>query len=87
MLTITTEKSIITVNTDLLKNKLKKAILKALTISKNIIILAGFVYAVYTARKFENDLMSFSQALLNMLYGFLIVGSGYMLNFIKLVIE
>lgn len=60
---------------------------RILTILKNILIIAGLIYGLYTAGRFENNQITFFKAMQRLLYTYLIVGSGYAMNFIKKIIK
>ncbi len=87
MLTITTKKQTIYININLLKSRFKSAII---TLLKVLTFLCGFGGAIIMLRGaglHENNSITFLQAILRMLQGFLCCGVAWVLNFIKLVIE
>jgi hypothetical protein len=87
MLTITTEKQTIYININLLKSRLKSAII---TILKALVFICGFGGAIIMLRSaglHDNNAITFTQAILRILQGFFLCGVAYTLNFIKLVIE
>ena len=83
MLTITTEKQVIHINTNLLKSRLKKAVISLLKI---LSIASGF-YGVFwilgTAGASDNEVITVNQILIQLMQGGLLCGVGYSLNFIK----
>lgn len=83
MLTITTEKQTIYINIDLLKSRLKKAILKLLVVLKVLIFICGFLIMWSGAGQFEADAITFSQALLRLIQGGFVMGFSYILNNLK----
>ena len=87
MLTITTEKRVIYFNLDLLKSRVKKAVV---SIFKVLIFICGFCGAIIMLRSaglYENNTITFLQAILRIFQGFLCCGGAWVLNFIKMVIE
>ena len=87
MLTITTEKRTLYINIDLLKKSLKSA---SITLLKTLAFICGICGAVIMLRGaglHENNIITFTQAILRILQGFFLCGVAYILNFIKLVIE
>lgn len=87
MLTIATEKQVIYINIDLLKKRLKSAIITLLKVSTFILSFAGIFWIIGTAGASDNDLIPFTQIVIQILQGFLCCGIAWVLNFIKLVIE
>ena len=87
MLTITTEKHTLYINIDLLKKRLKSAIITLLKVSTFICGFGGFLIMWSGAGLYENNTITFLQAILRILQGFLCCGIAWVLNFIKLVIE
>ncbi len=87
MLTITTEKQIIYINIDLLKSRLKSAIITLLKVSTFILAFAGIFWIIGTAGASDNNTITISQTIKQILQGFLCCGIAWVLNFIKLVIE
>ena len=83
MLTITTEKQVIYINTNLLKSRVKKAILKLLKVSTFICGFGGFLIMWSGAGLFENNYISFTDALLRLIQGVFVMGFGYILNNFK----
>ena len=87
MLTITYNTKKIYINIDLLKSRLKSAII---TILKALVFICGFSGAIIMLRGaglHDNNIITFSQTILRILQGFLCCGIAWVLNFIKLVIE
>ena len=60
---------------------------KILTIIKNILIIAGFVYGLYVVGSFDNNRITFARAVIGLLCSYLMLGVGYAVKFIKLIIE
>lgn len=87
MLTISTETKTLYINTNLLKSRLKKAVISILKLSTFICGFSGAIIMLRGAGLHENDIITFSQAILRLLQGGFICGIAYVLNFIKLVIE
>ena len=87
MLTITTEKHVIYINIDLLKSRLKSAIITLLKVLTTVLTIAGIFWIIGTAGQSDLDLINFNQAITQLLQGFLCCGVAWVLNFIKLVIE
>ena len=87
MLTITTEKQTIYINIDLLKSRFKSAIITLLKVSTFICGFCGFLIMWNGAGLHENDSITFTQAIFQILQGFFLCGIAWVLNFIKLVIE
>ena len=87
MLTITTEKQTIYINIDLLKSRLKSAIITLLKVSTYILTFAGILWIIGTAGASDNNSIPFTQIIAQLLQGFLCCGVAWVLNFIKLVIE
>lgn len=87
MLTITTEKQTIYINIDLLKSRFKSAIITLLKVLVFICSLYGAIIMFRGAGLHENNTISFLQAILRILQGFLCCGVAWVLNFIKLVIK
>lgn len=87
MLTITTEKQTIYIDIDLLKSRLKSAVI---TILKALIFICGLCGAIIMLRGaglHENNSITFLQAILRIIQGVFMCGVAWVLNFIKLVIE
>ena len=87
MLTITTEKQVIYINLDLLKSRVKKAVLKLL---KVLSISSGFCGAFWIlgmAGASDNNIIPFNQILTQLMQGGIFCGIGYGLNIIKKVLE
>lgn len=83
MLTITTEKQVIYINLDLLKSRLKKAVISLL---KVLSIASGFCGAFWilgTAGKSDLNLISFNQIIFRCLQGLSLCGISYILSFTK----
>lgn len=87
MLTITTEKHTIYINIDLLKKRLKSAIITLLKVSTFILAFAGVFLIIGTAGASDNNTITTSQLFIQLLQGFWCCGIAWVLNFIKLVIE
>ena len=87
MLTITTEKQVICININLLKSRLKKAVLKLLKILVFVCGFGGFLIMWRGAGLHENNAITFLQAILRIMQGGFVCGVAWVLNFIKLVIE
>lgn len=87
MLTISTEKHTIYINIDLLKSRLKNAIISLLRVSTFILAFAGIFWIIGTAGTSDNNTITTSQLFIQLLQGFLCCGIAWVLNFIKLVIE
>ena len=87
MLTITTEKHAIYINTDLLKNRLKNAIITILKVLTFLCAFGGVMWIIGTAGASDIYNIPFSQIVIQTLQGFFLCGVAWVLNFIKLVIE
>lgn len=87
MLTITTEKQTIYINIDLLKSRLKSAFITLLEVLVFVCGFGGFLIMLRGAGLHENNTITFLQAILRILQGFLCCSVAWVLNFIKLVIE
>ena len=87
MLTITTEKHTLYINIDLLKSRLKSAIITILKALTTILTIAGIFWIIGTAGASDNNNITTSQTITQLLQGFLCCGVALVLNFIKLVIE
>ena len=87
MLTITTEKQTIYININLLKSRLKSAIITLLKVLTFISAFAGIFWIIGTAGASDNNTITTSQLFIQLLQGFLCCGIAWVLNFIKLVIE
>ena len=87
MLTITTEKHTLYINIDLLKKRLKSAIITLLKVSTFILAFAGIFWIIGTAGASDLDRITISQTIKQIFQGFLCCGIAWILNFIKLVIE
>ena len=87
MLTITTEKQVIYININLLKSRVKSAVITILKVLVFICGLCGAIIMLRGAGLHENNAITFLQAILRILQGFLCCGVAWVLNFIKLVIE
>ena len=83
MLTITTEKQVIYINTNLLKSRVKKAVLKLLKVLIFVCGFGGFLIMWSGAGLFENNYISFIDALLRLIQGGFIMGFSYILNNFK----
>ena len=83
MLTITTEKQVIYINTNLLKSRVKKAVISLL---KVLSITSGFCGAFWilgTAGASDNEVITVSQILIQLMQGVILCGVGYILNNFK----
>ena len=87
MLTISTEKHVINININLLKKRFKSVIITLLKASTFILAFAGIFWIIGTAGESDNDLIPFTQIVIQIFQGFLCCGIAWVLNFIKLVIE
>lgn len=87
MLTITTEKQAIYINTDLLKSRLKSAVITILKVLTFLCGFSGFLIMWRSAGLHENNTITFLQAILRILQGGFVCSIAYIFNFIKLVIE
>ena len=87
MLTITTEKQVIYINLDLLKSRLKRAVLKLLKVLIFVCGFSGVIWIIGTAGASDNNTIIILQTIKQILQGFLCCGVAWVLNFIKLVIE
>ena len=87
MLTITTEKQTIYINIDLLKSRLKGAIITLLKVSTFICGFGGFLIMWRGAGLHEINAITFLQAILRIIQGGFVCGIAWVLNFIKLIIE
>ena len=87
MLTISTEKQTIYINIDLLKSRLKSAFITLLKVSTTILTIAGILWIIGTAGASDNNTITISQIIIQLLQGFLCCGVAWVLNSIKLVIE
>ncbi len=87
MLTITTEKQTIYINTNLLKSRFKSAFITLLKVSTFILAFAGIFWIIGTAGASDNNIITFNEIIIRVLQGFLLCGVAWVLNFIKLVIE
>ena len=87
MLTITTEKQTIYINIDLLKKRLKSAFITILKVSTFILSFAGIFWIMGTAGASDNNTITISQTIKQLLQGFFFCGVAWVLNFIKLVIK
>lgn len=86
MLTITTEKQVIYINIDLLKKRIKSAIITLLKVSTYILAFVGIFWIIGTAGASDNNTITTSQLFIHLLQGFFFCGIAWVLNFIKLVI-
>ncbi len=83
MLTITTEKQVIYINLDLLKSRVKKAVIKVLKILSITSGFCGAFWILVTAGASDNNIISFNQILIQLMQGGIFCGISYILNFIK----
>lgn len=87
MLTITTEKQTIYINIDLLKNRLKNAVITILKVLTFLCAFSGVIWIIGTAGASDNNSIPFTQIIIQLLQGFLCCGVAWVLNFIKLVVK
>lgn len=87
MLSITYNAKKIYINIDLLKSRLKSAIITLLKVSTYILAFAGIFWIIGTAGASDLDRITISQIIIQLFQGFLCCGIAWVLNFIKLVIE
>ena len=87
MLTISTNTKTLYINIDLLKSKIKKIIILLFKILVVACGVVGVLLMLSGAGKHENNLITFSQALIQILKGFLIIIISYTLNNFKKVLE
>ena len=87
MLTISTNTKTLYINIDLLKSKIKKIIILLFKILVVACGVVGFLLMVSGAGKHENNLITFSQALIQILKGLLIIIISYILHNFKKVLE
>ena len=87
MLTITYNAKKIYINIDLLKSRLKSAIITLLKASTYILAFAGIFWIIGTVGASDNNTITLSQIIMQLLQGFFLCGFAWVLNFIKLVIE
>lgn len=83
MLTITTEKQVIYINLDLLKSRLKKAVVSLLKILSIASGFCGAFWILGTAGASDNNIISFNQILIQLMQGVIFCGVAYILSFIK----
>ena len=83
MITITTEKHTLYINTDFLKSRLKSGFITLLKVLTFICGFGGAIIMLKGAGLHENDLITFTQAILRILQGGFICGIAYVLNSIK----
>lgn len=87
MLTITTEKQTIYINIDLLKSRVKSAIITILKVLTFLCAFSGVIWIIGTAGTSDNNTITIFKTIKQILQGFLCCGVAWVLNFIKLVIE
>ena len=87
MLTITTEKQTIYINIDLLKSRVKSAIITILKVLTFLCAFSGVIWIISTAGASDNNTITISQTIKQLLQGFFCCCIAWVLNFIKLVIE
>ena len=83
MLTITTEKQVVYINIDLLKNKVKRTVTLLLKISTIICVFCGVLLIMGSVGSSDNNIIPFSQILQYIKQGGIFCGVGYVLNIIK----
>ena len=87
MITITTEKHTLYINTDFLKSRLKRANITILKALATVLTIAGILVILGTAGASDSNTITISQIITQLLQGFLCCGVAWVLNFIKLVIK
>ena len=87
MLTITTEKHTLYINIDLLKSRVKSAIITILKVLTFLCAFSGVIWIIGTAGVSDNNSITILKTIKQILQGFLCCGVAWVLNFIKLVIE
>ena len=87
MLTITYNTKKIYININLLKSRLKSAIITLLKVLTFICGFGGAIIMLIGAGLHENNTITFLQAILRIIQGGFVCGIAWVLNFIKLVIE
>ena len=87
MITITTGTKNISIDINLLKKRLKKAITTVLKISAVIFAFYGIFQIVGAVGDADIDNISNKQLFFKMVMGFLYCGVAYMINIIKRVLE
>lgn len=87
MLTITTEKHTLYININLLKSRFKSAFITLLKVLTVLCAFSGVIWIIGTAGASDNNTITISQTIKQLLQGFLCCGVAWVLNFIKLVIE
>lgn len=87
MLTITTEKYTLYINTDLLKSRFRSVIITLLKVLTFLCAFSGVIWIIGTAGASDNNTIIILQTIKQILQGFLCCGVAWVLNFIKLVIE
>ena len=83
MLTITTEKQVIYINTNLLKSRLKKAVISVLKVLSIVSGFGGAFWILGTAGASDSNIISFNQILIQLMQGGIFCGISYILNFVK----
>lgn len=87
MLTIIYNTKKIYINIDLLKSRLKSAIITILKALTTVLTIIGIFWIIGTAGASDNYNIPFTQIITQLLQGVLCCGIAWVLNFIKLVIE
>ena len=87
MLTITYKNRKLYINVSLLKEYIKIAFLRLLTILTVVFAIAGSIVILGTAGASDLNTIPFNQIVIQSFYGLFLCGIAYILNFIKLVIE
>lgn len=83
MLTITTEKQVIYINTNLLKSRVKKAILKLLKALVFVFAICSIFLILGTAGGSDLNTLTFKQVIFYIALSGIFGGIAYILNFIK----
>ncbi len=87
MLTITYKNKKFYINVSLLKEYIKIAFLRLLTILTVVSAIAGFIVILGTAGASDLNTIPFNQIVIQAFYGLFLCGVAWVLNFIKLVIK
>lgn len=77
----------LTITIDLLKSRLKNAVITILKAITTVLTIAGILVIIGTAGASDNNTITISQIIIQLLQGFLCCGVAWVLNFIKLIIE
>ena len=87
MLTITYNTKKLYINIELLKSRVKSAVIIILKVLTFLCAFSGVIWIIGTAGASDNNTISFTQIIIQLLQGILSCGVAWVLNFIKLVIE